>query len=381
MKLLSLSKTTQMIPRFQKDRLQSQIKSNKLLLVRGPGYVGKVTLIKEVLKEENLNFSIVNCKKDKKILDANKMNFQPEIDVVVFTEAQYFDGIQSVIENGLTGKIKQTIIISCSYTPQIDPDLLDALKQEGLDFMLYAPSFSESAQHFGLPKESELLEERLIFGNYPSVLSDLENAEPILRELIQDVINTQLGSKDRVNKGDKLFRMLQLLAFEIGEPVSFNQLGESVGLDNETVERYIKLLVDAHLLITLPSYHTEQRYELKKAHCIYFLDNGLRNALISNFNSTLLRNDMDQLWKNYLISERIKWANMKGMNKSFYFWRTSTSQQMDFIEIGDTTFAYKADWQKRGKVKIPNSFIAHYPNVKTSILNRSTYWNFLTKKV
>jgi len=269
----------------------------------------------------------------------------------------------------------------------MDPELREALEIEGMLFSLYAPSFSEAAQHFGLNHEIELMEERLIFGNYPQVLSDLENASTHLTDLIDDVLQTQLGAKDRVNKADKLMKMLKILAFECGEPISYNDVAQRCGVDNETIERYIDLFEKAFLLIKLPSFYNGNRYELKKTHCIYFQDNGIRNALIQNFNEPEFRYDLDALWRNYMISERVKWIRTQRMNKQIFFWRTHTRQQMDFIEMGkDTLMAYKADpsifsYAKRQKVKIPKSFEAAYPEAKTSVLNKSTYWNFLTRKV
>ncbi|MCO4814469.1 MAG: ATPase, partial [Flavobacteriales bacterium] len=110
-------------------------------------------------------------------------------------------------------------------------------------------------------------------------------------------------------------------------------------------------------------------------------DNGIRNVLISNFNPTFLRNDMNQLWKNYLVAERIKWMRMNRLDHKVFFWRTHTKQQLDFLEVKETGIVgYKTDWEKRKKVKFPLSFEEAYPDVKTSPLNRSTYWKFLTQK-
>jgi predicted AAA+ superfamily ATPase len=176
-------------------------------------------------------------------------------------------------------------------------------------------------------------------------------------------------------------RMLQLLAFHVGDSVSYNDIAERCGLDNETVERYIKLLEDAYLLINLPSYHTEKRYELKKSNAIYFADNGIRNALISNFNSTFLRNDMDQLWRNYLISERVKWIKMNQLTAETYFWKTHTKQRMDFVEVSENGMrAYKTDWGKAQESQVAQVFAENYPQAKSGVLNRSTYWSFLTSK-
>lgn len=378
----------QNIERVQKPLLAEQIANAKLVLVKGPRKVGKEALIAEVLNEQNQAFCQVNCqdKKNRKAIEEGDFFASVSEAIIVLEEAQYLSNLQQILEAVLMGKINHNLIISCSFKPAIEEELLEALRIEGMDFTIYAPSFYESAQHFGLTKEEELLEQRLIYGNYPSVLANLDEADFTLKTMIEELIHTQLGAHDRVNKGDKLMRMLQLLAFSVGEPVSYNEIGERCGLDNETVERYIQLFEDAFLLIKLPSMYNENRYELKKTHCIYFQDNGVRNALISNFNDTFLRNDMDQLWRNYLIAERVKWIRMNGMNKELYFWRTHTRQQMDFIEVGDKMMAYKTEpkttgWEKRKKVKIPKSFETYYPEAKTSVLNRSTYWNFLTRKV
>lgn len=372
-----------MVPRIQKDHLVDRLKSNKLVLLSGPRSVGKMALLDEAIQSLNWSSQLFDCS-DKKI--RKEVENSPEVlatdqQVLVLEEAQYLENLQDILEQVLSGGIQATTVICCSFTPRVDELLLEALRMEGLEVLVFAPSFYESAQHFGLPEEERLLEERLIYGNYPAVLGDLEHAELTLRELIQSILFTQLGANDRINKGDKMMRVLQLLAFHIGDAVSFNEIAERCGLDNETVERYVELLEQAFILIKLPSYHTEQRYELKKSHAIYFADNGIRNALISNFNPTFLRNDMDQLWRNYLVSERVKWIRMNQLEKEVYFWKTHTKQRMDFLETdGSTIQAYKTDWEKRKKVKLPKSFETSYPNAKTGVLNKSTYWAFLTRK-
>ena len=372
-----------MIPRIQQEQIAAKINSNKLLLLTGPKRTGKMSVLENVLTDQNLTNTHFDCsnKKVRKSLEEDQTVLQVETEVLVIEEAQYLSNLEAIIEDVLSGVIKSTTVICCSFAPRVDELLLEALRMEGLEVPIFAPSFYESAQHFGLPQEEQLLEERLIFGNYPSVLEDLENAESTLRALIQEIIVTNLGANDRINKEDKLMRMLQLLAFHVGDSVSYNDIGERSGLDNETVERYVKLLEDAYLLINLPSYHTDQRYELKKSNAIYFADNGIRNALISNFNPTHLRNDMDQLWRNYLISERVKWIRMNQLGIETYFWKTHTKQRMDFLELsGNGIRAYKTDWEKRKKVKLPKSFSDSYPTAKTGVLNRSTYWSFLTSK-
>ena len=376
-------KDIQFIPRVQQKELEEKFNSNKLIIVQGPRKVGKKTLVKSILEEKNYSFSWSDCsdKKERKWVE-NEHDFQSNsTQCIVLYEAQYLQNLSTIIDEVLNDTIKATLILVCSYKPQIDTNLWQALKNAGLIVDFYAPSFSESAQYFGLPNEEKLLEERLIFGAYPEILANQETAEPQLLSIIEDAIFTNLRAGERINKGDKMMKMLRLLAFEVGNTISFNEIAEQCDLDNETVERYIELLEDAFILIHIKSFHNENRYELKKSNMVYFVDNGVRNALIQNFNGIDFRNDMDALWKNYVISERVKWMRMNSIKNPYYFWKTHTNQQMDFIEMrDDKIFGYKTDWRKKKKVKFPNSFSAYYPNAKNGVINRSTYWPFLTKK-
>lgn len=368
-----------MIPRIQQADFAQKVTENKLVFLQGPRKIGKRTLIDITFQSKEHDFFDCSQKKIRKEIEANSLVSNKPF--IVLYEAQYLSNLDRLLESVLMGEINATVVVSCSYIPKVQPELLEAIRLAGLEINLFAPSFYEAAQHFGLPEEERLLEERLVFGNYPEVLADLSNAEKTLNEIIEDAVFTKLSSDERINKGDKLIRMLQVLAFSIGDAVSYNEVGERCGLDNETVERYVKLLEDAFLLYRLPSYYNGHRYELKKSNVIYFADNGLRNVLINNFNPTYMRNDMNELWRNYVISERMKWLKMNQMNHATYFWKTHTQQQMDFIEVTENgIFAYKTDWEKKKKVKLPKSFLEAYPTIKSAVLNRSTYWKFLTSK-
>ncbi len=371
------------IERIQKSELEEKINTNKLIIVQGPRKVGKKTIIKSILEEKKYSYSWNDCrdKKERKWVENEHDFIASNLQCIVLYEAQYLQNLSTIIDDVLSDKIKATLVLICSYRPSIHADLWVALQSAGLIIDFFAPSFSESAQHFGLPNEEKLLEERLIFGAYPNVLANHETAEEQLLSIIQDAIFTNFRTGERINKGVEMMKMLRVLAFELGNTISFNDVAERCGVDNETIERYIQLLEDAFILIHLKSFHNGFRYELKKSNMVYFVDNGVRNALIQNFNSIDYRNDMDALWKNYVIAERVKWMRMNRIKNSVYFWRTHTNQQMDFIEIkNDQIVAYKTDWRKKKKVKFPKSFTEHYPKAKNTVINRSTYWPFLTKK-
>ena len=376
-----------MIPRIQYKAIKQKIATNKLLLLTGPREVGKQTIVQEILTAAGFAYMELNGQKriTKKMFEVvSEESLKESFGLnryVVIHEAQYLDKLQEIIEVLLSTDWDITLILTCSYEPVMDELLREVLQLQGLEMQLMPPSFYELAQHNGLPVEESLLEQRLIYGNYPSVVSNLEKAKSKLRELVDQVIFTNLGVTDRINKGKKLMHMLQLLAFEVGDAISYNDIGDRCGLDNETVERYIDLLEKSFVLIKLPSYFNNHRYELKKSHTIYFVDNGIRNVLINNFNPMHLRNDWDKIWKNWLISERIKWNRLNNKEVEYYFWKTHTKQIMDYIEVENgSVSAYKTSWEKRKKMKFPVSFAEAYPFSKSFALNRSTYWGFLTKK-
>ncbi|MBI1837835.1 MAG: ATP-binding protein [Flavobacteriia bacterium] len=376
-----------MIPRIQYTSIKEKIFSNRLLILSGPREVGKKEMVRQILKDANQSFLELNAAKksiQKQFDEVNENSLAETFGnhrFVILQEAQYIDKLQQIIEELLSGNWNLTLILTCSYEPVLDELLKEVLQLQGLEISIMPPTFYELAQHNGLPVEEGLLEQRLIYGNYPAVVSDLEFAELKLRELIDQVIFTNLGVTDRINKGEKLMRMLQVLAFEVGDAISYNEVGERCGLDNETVERYIDLLEKSFVLIKLPTYFNNHRYELKKSHAVYFVDNGIRNVLINNFNPMFMRNDWDQLWKNWIISEKIKWNRLNNKDVKTFFWKTHTKQIMDYIEVFEgKVSAYKTSWEKRKKLKIPVSFIEAYPFATTHGLNRSTYWGFLTKK-
>lgn len=376
-----------MIKRVPSARLKACIQESKVVLVKGPRLSGKFTLVTDVLNELSVNWQHFDALKKsflQQVSDVSIEQLNQAMGASTYTvirEAQYVRNLQAIIESVLEGSLNTTLILCCSFDPLMDPEFSEVLRMQGLEIHVYAPSFYEMAQHNTLPVEEKALEIRLIYGTYPQVTEDQENAEERLKELVSEAVFTQLGVTDRINKGDKLTKMLQVVAFNIGEPVSYNEIAEKCGLDNETVERYVDLLEKAFILVRLPSFYNGHRYELKKTHVLYFLDNGIRNALINNFNPIDLRNDVEQLWRNWLIAERLKWNAMNGVFPDYFFWRTHTRQSMDFIETTSAkTSSYKTSWEKKKKVKFPASFRSAYAEISTHVLNRSTYWGFLTKK-
>lgn len=373
--------------RLQKKQLLEHLNTSRILLVSGPRLAGKEELLAEVLQDVPVRqhqLNVASKVERRRIEEMSKEDFVVEFrdyDLIVIHEAQYLKNLQFLIELVLQDQLQCSILLNCSFEPMLDDLLKEVLEAQGLHVRIYPPSFYELASHFGLPEEEKLLEQRLIYGNYPAVVSNLETAKEVLEHLLDTILVTDLGVTDRINKKNQLKRLLQQLAFLIGEPISYNDLATKCDLDNETVERYIDLLVKAYVLVRIDSYSTGKRYELKKSHLVYFVDTGMRNMLIQNFNAPDLRMDIQALWKNWLTIERIKWMNINQRAVAFMYWRTHTKQQIDLIEQSEKgAFAYKIAWDKKRKLKFPAMFNDYYPGVPQLTLNKSTYWGFLSKK-
>jgi len=375
-----------MVSRIYDTSLLEKLKANKLLLVKGPKHSQKSNYIASLIDTFS-TVKIIHCE-DKKIKTAlktvtveNLKEVFGEEKYILLKEAQSIEALQEILELVLfSGQFSNNVVLSCSFDPIVIDELMEALKMEGAIMTLYPPLFQELANATGIVQFDKELETRLIFGNYPQVLES-EQPEVELNTIVEKTIFTHLNPSERINKGGKLRKMLQYMSFELGNPLSYNAIGDYADLDNETVERYIDLLVRSFVLIRIPSFYNDHKYELKKTHTFYFVDNGVRNALIKNFNEPGLRIDIDTLWKNWLISEKIKWNSFLKNKVNYYFWRTHTKQQIDFMEVsGENILAYKTIWDKRKKPKFPASFKTYYPKATTHSLNRSTYWAFLSKK-
>ncbi|MES2589669.1 MAG: DUF4143 domain-containing protein [Bacteroidota bacterium] len=371
-----------MIEREIVKKIKEKIASNKILVLIGTSENIQENLFDQQV--ENYKLFDISNKKTKKTfqyIDRDNLNtfFEGKKNVIL-KEAQLLDNLQQIIEIVLFENLEVNLICLCSFEPVFDDILLEVLTAQELIIKTTSPTFKDIAKHFGLIQIEKNLEQRLIFGNNQEVFESTENAILFLENCVSNILKSTLNPKERINKTEQLRKLLQNIALSIGKHVSYNELGTKVGLDNETVERYILLLEKAQVLIKIPTYSTDQKYELKKTHCIYFYDNGVRNALIKNYNELEFRSDADILWKNWFIAEKYKKSISEIAN--FYFWVTHTKQQVDLIEIkpkDNKMFAYQMKWDKKDKKKFPKSFSTLYPNVKLIEINRSTYWSFLAK--
>lgn len=373
-----------MIERILESTLREKCRESKIVVLKGARRTGRLTLVSQIFELEDPKIGIIDCsdKKERKAMNSLEelKNFSREKKVVVIRDAQLLENLQEYVDFAIELDSLENLLLICSFEPELHEDLWEALREQGLELNLFPLSYSESAKFHGLVQEDKSLEQRLIFGYYPEVLTNENEAEKVVSDIVESSIFTQLGASERINKKENLIKLLRHLAFNIGKVISFNDLGKKCGLDNETVERYVKLFAKANLLVLISSYNNGHRYELKKSHVVYFLDNGIRNALIRAFQPLEFRNDVEELWKNFVISERFKANEYAGKKPEVFFWLTHTKQEVDYLEInGSEAFGVKMSWEDSKKIKVPASFTQLYPQIKVSGITKKTFWSFLRK--
>jgi uncharacterized protein len=246
------------------------------------------------------------------------------------------------------------------------------------EYELYPFSFQELSNHTNLVQELSNLENRLVFGCYPEVVNHSGNAREYLESLAESYLFKDIFTWQQIKKPEKLLKLLQAIAFQVGNEVSYNELGNMVGLDNQTVENYITTLERAFVIFRLQPLSMNLRKELKTKRKIYFYDNGIRNAIIAQFSPIETRTDIGALWENYFISERLKMNAYNGIKVNSYFWRTSDQQEIDYIESRDGVYqTFELKWNPNKSPKLSKTFASAYPNNSYNVINRQNYFEFL----
>jgi predicted AAA+ superfamily ATPase len=247
--------------------------------------------------------------------------------------------------------------------------------------MMFPLSFSEMCKATSLATEMRLLDQRLLFGYYPEVVSNPGDQIPLLKQLSSDFLYKDILTWENIQKPDKLEQLLQALALQVGQLVSVHEIGKICGLNSTTVERYVSLLEKTFIIYRLGSFSRNLRNELNKSRKIYFYDNGLLNAVINQFKPLALGTDTGGLWENFLIAERTKYLAEQGIYANRYFWRTKDQAEIDYIEeINGDIFAYQFKWNPAAKAGFAPSFSAAYQPMKLSVIHRDNYAEWLSAK-
>ncbi len=218
----------------------------------------------------------------------------------------------------------------------------------------------------------------MIYGSYPEVINRAGLEKEVLMELVTDYLYKDIFSLKEVRRPEILEKLAKALAFQVGNQVSNRELANLVQADKETVDKYIYLLEEAFIIFSLHSFSRNLRSELKRSRKIYFYDNGIRNALINQFNPLSLRNDNGALWENLIISERFKRNEYRRSFCNTYFWRTNRQQEIDYLEEYDGKLhAYEFKWQPAKMIKPVSAFLEAYPGSDFLEVNKENFMDFV----
>lgn len=247
-------------------------------------------------------------------------------------------------------------------------------------FQMFPLTYGELVAHTNLLEEHRMIPHRMLYGYYPEVVMSPGDERTVLRELTDSYLYKDIMMLDNISKPDKLMRLVQALAHQIGEQVSYNEVGQLIGLDPKTVERYVDVLEKCYIVFRIGSFSRNLRNELKISRKIYFWDLGIRNAVIANFQQVENRSDTGALWENFVISERMKRHLINGDFVNTWFWRTQQQKEIDLIEEADgKLYAFEFKWNpaKAQRTKVPESFIKAYPDAVFSVISPNEADDFL----
>lgn len=373
-----------MILRAINDSVNERLGDQKAIILLGPRQVGKSTLLQQLSPEFSQNVIWWNGDDTdiRSILKNPNAGLLKSLigkaRTLVIDEAQRIENIGLCIKI-IVDQIKEVKVIATgSSSFDLANQINEPLTGRKWEFHLYPLSFSEMSNHHGLLEEQRLLNHRLVYGYYPEIVNHPGEEESRLKQLSSSYLYKDILTWERIQKPDKMERLVQALAFQVGSEVSYHELGQMCGLDNQTTEKYIDLLEKSFIVFRLSSLSRNLRNELKKSRKFYFYDNGLRNAVINQFSQATLRPDIGALWENFLMSERIKYLAYQQINCNQFFWRTHAQQEIDYIEERNGEMqAYEFKWNSYAKARFPKTFIEAYPNTTTKIITPDNFHEFL----
>jgi predicted AAA+ superfamily ATPase len=378
-KILSMN-----IARELEQIIDSRLYKKKAIVVVGPRQVGKTTLLNQIAQNSVRKVLFLNCDEPdvrKKLDMPSSIQLKALIgnaELILIDEAQRIRNIGITLKLLIDSFPEKQIVVTGSSALELSDSISESLTGRKFEFRMYPFSNKELTDANGLLNESRLLEHRMIYGMYPDVVNNQGNEREILTNIVSSYLYKDIFEFQDIRKPEIIERLLQALALQVGNEVSFNELSQMLGVDTATVQRYIDLLEKSYILFHLRSFSRNVRNELKKSRKIYFYDNGIRNALISNYNPLSIRTDTGALWENFIISERLKRNNYSLNYSGHYFWRTTQQQEIDYIEeCGGILNCYEFKWNQNKKATLSSTFSSNYPDSTFTLINFNNYMDFI----
>ena len=360
------------------------LEKQKVLVLHGSRQVGKTSLVKKLVEPGKEVYTGDGNDLDlQNILNSQRLSVLQNAfggyRLIFIDEAQKITGIGEAIKLIIDHLPDITIILTGSSSFHLQGKLGEPLTGRQNSYLLFPLSILELVQHSGRMDVIRSIDNLLVFGSYPEVLTAANNDKKIryLHNLRNSYLLKDILELENIRNASKLFDILRLLAFQIGMEVSLNELSKQLGIAKQTVERYLDLLEKVFIIKKIQGFSRNLRKEITKTHRYYFWDNGVRNAVINNFNPLKIRNDGGMLWENLLFTERLKTQEYLGIHSNNFFWRTYDQKEIDMVEERDGKlfgFEFKLHAQK---VKAPALWTETYKDAKFKLVNRENFLDFL----
>ena len=373
-----------MITRNLEKNITSLFGKRKAIVIMGARQVGKSTLLQQMLAG----------REDVVWMNGDEMDIQELFREMTSTRIRailgdnkflVIDEAQRIQDIGLRMKLitdqvpEVQVIATGSSSFELAAKVNESLTGRKREFKMYPLTFGEMARHTSFLEEVRMIPHRLVYGYYPEVVTSPGDERTVLKEISDSYLYKDILTLDSINKPDKLVRLLKALALQIGSQVSYNEIGNLIGLDSKTVEKYVDVLEKSFIVFRLNSFSRNLRNELKTSRKVYFWDLGIRNAIIGNLSQVENRTDAGDLWENFVIAERLKQNAYKGSFAQSWFWRTRQQNEIDYVEEEDGRLqAFEFKWNDRkGNVKCPESFVKSYPDAEFKVITPKNVEEFL----
>lgn len=375
-----------MIQRELRSIIESKLFQKKAIIIVGPRQVGKTTLLKQIIGSSSKKTLYLNCDEPdvrerlESVTSTQLKALIGDAEMISIDEAQRVNNIGLTLKLIIDNIPDKQLLVTGSSALELSNTINEPLTGRKFEYNLFPFSFQELSESADLLTEQRLLEKRLIYGYYPDVVNNPGNEREILTNILSSYLYKDIFEFQDIRKPEVIEKLLQALALQIGSEVSINELSQFLGIDSSTVQRYIYLLEKSFVIYHLHSFSRNVRNELKKSVKIYFYDNGIRNALIANYNPLDLRTDTGNLWENHLITERLKRNSYDLSYANTYFWRTTQQQEIDYIEDKDGTLhCFEFKWNPNKSASLTKTFSKAYPNSTFELINRENYTEFIAK--
>lgn len=372
------------IPRIYDD-LGKHLEKNKVLVIYGPRRVGKTTILKNFLKSYEGKYKL-DSGDDVDVQDimgssrfSTILEYVGDVDLLAIDEAQKIKGVGQGLKIVVDQVENITVIATGSSSFDLANQIGEPLTGRKTTLTLYPISQKELKSYLGVFDLKKKLPEFLVFGSYPTIVTanTKEEKTRLLLEITNSYLLKDVLAMDRVMSSSFLISLLKLLAFQIGSEVSLAELSTQLGVDSKTIARYLDLLEKTFVITKLGGYSGNLRKEVTSKYKYYFWDNGIRNALISQFNNIEDRNDVGQLWENFIVIERLKKISYENIYGGRYFWRTYDQKEIDLVEERDgKLFGYEIKWGTK-KARSAKTFLDTYENATLEVVNQENYLDFI----